>query len=522
MTSIPDVLELDESGLAQLAELVACELSAGDIVALSGDLGAGKSAFARSAIRARLGDPSAEVPSPTFSLLQTYDTPPLTITHGDLYRLDDANAAEELGLDEALIRGALIIEWPERAPALVSGGGLGPDRLEISLFEIDGGARRRVEITGHGQWAPRLPRLVEIARFIAASGWSSARVAPMPGDASSRRYFKLAGDCGRALVMDAPRQPDGPPIRDGKPYSRIAHLAEDVRPFVAIARHLNALGLSAPEILASDLDAGLLLIEDLGDRVFGAELASGTPQVDLWRVAVDALLVLHAAPVSRRLPIGNGEFHDVPDFDLTAMEIEIELLPEWYLPMMTGAPTEGGLRRDFMALWQPVLQRLLAEPPALLLRDYHSPNLLWIPERTGTDIGTGAANVGIIDFQDAMISSAAYDLVSVLQDARLDVPEAIETELLAHYCERAAKTQKNFDPARFHFAYRAFGAERNTKILGIFARLAMRDHKPRYLQHIPRIWRYLERDLAHPGLSSLRAWYDRTMPKPTRSRIPGA
>ncbi len=516
MAHTTTILDLDEPSLERLAALVGCELAPGDLVALQGDLGAGKSTFARSAIRARLGDPNAEVPSPTFSLMQSYDAPGLAIAHCDLYRLADETAANELGLDEAISHGAILVEWPERAPGLIAEGGLATDRLEIALTENDDAVRRRATISAYGRWPAKLQRLLAISRFIEASGWSRAHIAPMPGDASSRRYFKLAGEPGRALVMDAPRQPDGPPIRDGKPYSRIAHLAEDVRPFVAVAHHLRTLGLSAPDILATDLDAGLLLTEDLGDRVYGSELAKGASQLDLWRAAVDALLVLHAAPPVRSLPVGNGETHHVADFDRTAMEIELELLPDWYIPLATGEPSTPDDRRAFLDLWHPILLALTAEPPALLLRDYHSPNLLVIPDRSG------AASVGIIDFQDAMIGSPAYDLVSLLQDARLDVPAEIETELFAHYCRRAASTRPGFDPVAFEFAYRAFGAERNTKILGIFARLARRDGKPRFLQHIPRIWRYLERDLAHPRLSSLRAWYDRTLSTHLRGRIPGA
>ncbi len=510
---------LDQDGLERLARLVACELMPCDVVALRGDLGAGKSTFARAAIRARLGDDEAEVPSPTFSLVQTYDAAGGSISHCDLYRLDGEDAAAELGLDEALTRGSLLVEWPERAPSFVAD--LSADRLDITLTEADGGERRIVRMTGHGRWASRLPRMAEIEAFIAANGWGAALPVPMAGDASSRRYLRLMdgnrnSEGRRALVMDAPRMPDGPPIRDGKPYSRIAHIAEDVRPFVAIARHLRGLGLSAPTILAADLDGGLLLTEDLGHRVYGDELQRGASQLELWRAAVDALLTLHASPVSRTLPIGNGETHHVPDFDLTAMQIEIELLPDWYVPMLSGAALPLAERERFLVLWQPVLQRLCAEPPTLLLRDFHSPNLIWLPERTGV------GNVGIIDFQDAMIGSAAYDLVSVLQDARLDVPEAVEAELLAHYCSCARTMLPQFDEGRFAFAYRAFGAERNTKILGIFARLARRDGKPRYLQHIPRIWGYLERDLAHPELCALRSWYDLMFPAHLRRTLPGA
>ncbi len=507
MTETTHTLRLDEAGLARLASLIALDLRPGDLVALAGDLGAGKTTFARAAIRTLLDDADAEVPSPTFSLVQSYDTPRLAIAHCDLYRIEGESGASELGLEESLARGAVLIEWPERAQSL-----LADDRLDIAIIETDGGARRQVTLAGHGQYRPRLDRLMTIHAFLARHGWADAHLRSIPGDASSRRYLRLAQNAERALLMDAPRQPDGPPIRDGLPYSRIAHLAEDVRPFVAIARHLRGIDLSAPHIIASDLDTGLLLLEDLGDRVFGTELTAGASQIELWRGGVNALLALHRAPVPERLDIGNGEHHIVPPFDLRAMQIEVELLPDWYVRAATGAPLGDEARAAFIEQWHSVIARLLALPPALLLRDYHSPNLLWLPERTG------AARVGIIDFQDAMRGPAAYDLVSLLQDARLDVPPEIETQLLAHYCDEAARTQPNFDRASFEFAYRALGAQRNTKILGIFARLARRDGKPRYLQHIPRIWRYLEHDLTHPELAPLKAWYDHHLPSEIRVR----
>lgn len=507
MTDTTHTLSLDEAGLIRLASLIALDLRPGDLVALRGDLGAGKTTFARAAIRTLLEDDEAEVPSPTFSLVQSYDTARLAVAHCDLYRIEDESGVCELGLEEVLARGAVLIEWPERAQSL-----LGEDRLDVEITEADGGARRTVALAGHGAFGSRIVRLMQIHELLEAKGWGEARIRALAGDASSRRYFRLAKGNERALLMDAPRQPDGPPIRDGLPYSRIAHLAEDVRPFVAMARHLRGLGLSAPGIIASDLDAGLLLLEDLGDRVFGVTVAAGGSQIELWRLGVDALLAVHRVPAPDRLDIGNGEQHLVPVFDHRAMQIEVELLPDWYVPAATGMPLGDDAHSAFVAQWHRVFVRLLALPETLLLRDFHSPNLLWLPERTG------AAGVGIIDFQDAMRGPAAYDLVSLLQDARLDISGAVETELFAYYCDRAAKMQPGFDRAGFEFAYRALGAQRNTKILGIFARLARRDGKSRYLQHIPRIWRYLERDLTHPDLASLRAWYDCYLPVEIRAR----
>jgi aminoglycoside/choline kinase family phosphotransferase len=231
----------------------------------------------------------------------------------------------------------------------------------------------------------------------------------------------------------------------------------------------------------------------------------------LWRAAVDALLVLHRAPLPGPLAVGDGSFHAVPAFDHAAMRIEAELLLHWYLPALQGCPTAEATRQSFLAAWQPVFDDIARLPRSLALRDYHSPNLIALEDRAG------AARVGIIDFQDALIAHPAYDLVSLLQDARLDVPEDIEAELLAYYLDHGA-AEPRFDGAQFERAYRALGAQRNTKILGIFARLARRDGKPRYLEHIPRIWRYLERDLGHPDLAGLRAWYDHHIPADVRAK----
>ena len=242
--------------------------------------------------------------------------------------------------------------------------------------------------------------------------------------------------------MDAPRQPDGPPVRDGKAYSRIAHLAEDmVRPFVAIGAVLREAGLSAPEVAAMDLDKGLLLVEDLGDRAFGEELASGrTTQAELWRAAVDALIRLRSLPVPASLPLPDGASYTLPRRDRAAFEIEIELLLDWYWPAIKGAPAPPSVRAEFEALWTPVLDRLLALPGGWFLRDYHSPNLMWLPERQGI------ARVGILDFQDALNEHAAFDLVSLLQDARVTVPDALERELFGHYCAEIARQEPAFDP----------------------------------------------------------------------------
>ncbi|HSD91447.1 MAG TPA: phosphotransferase, partial [Methyloceanibacter sp.] len=305
---------------------------------------------------------------------------------------------------------------------------------------------------------------------------------------------------------NSPRQPDGPPIRAGKPYSALVHLAEDITPFVAVARALRERGLSAPAIHAFDLAQGFVILEDLGDRTFGSEVARGRPLAELWAPAVDVLLALAENPPPDRLPIDGHEAYRLPSFDAEAMLIEASLMLDWYWPALHGEDVPHALAEEFADLWRPLLAEAAKADLGWVLRDYHSPNLMWLPEREGIK------RVGILDFQDALRGPLAYDLVSLLQDARLDVPEPLERDLLARYCAARGAQSQHFSSDQFVSLYATLGAQRNSKILGIFARLAKRDGKRGYLAHIPRVARYLERDLAHPALAELRRFYQREFP----------
>ncbi len=502
MTSSLD-RDLDERGVGRLAELTAFKLQRGDVVLLKGDLGAGKTTFARALIRGLLGDTRAEVPSPTFSLAQIYETPRLTLMHADLYRLGSETETHEIGLDEALRTGAVVVEWPERAPGLASG-----DRFEIEFNLAQNALQRRLRFTGFGAAAARAERIAALFAFLdAQTVWREAHLTYMQGDASARAYARLTMPGTFAILMDAPRQPDGPPVRDGKPYSRIAHLAEDVRPFVAIGHALSRAGLSAPAIHAHDLDTGILIVEDLGDRVYGAELADGRSQAELYRAAVDTLVAVRARlPIGAALPLPDGSAYQLPRFDRAALEIELDLLLDWYWPAVKGVPAPETARRSFHAAWSPVLDLLMAQPPAWFLRDVHAPNLMWLPDRPPP------ANVGLLDFQDALAEPYAYDLVSLLRDARVDVAADLETSLFRHYCDQIKAREPDFDEASFAALYNAFSAQRSTRHIGLFVRLIRRDGKPQYLQHIPRAWTYVERALTHPMMHEVAHWYDTHFP----------
>jgi aminoglycoside/choline kinase family phosphotransferase len=305
------------------------------------------------------------------------------------------------------------------------------------------------------------------------------------------------------MLMDWPPRPDGPPIRDGRPYCEIAHLAREGSPFLAISEWLRGkAGISAPAILASDLGAGLFLVDDLGDSVFGQLIADGAHVEPLYALAVDGLLAIRASQPPQALPMAGGAPYRVPDYGREALEVELDLLLQWYFKLETGEPASPELAASFFAAWSPYLDWLDTQPKDLVLRDYHSPNLLLCESRSGL------RRLGAIDFQDAVWGHSAYDLVSLLQDARLDVPEADERALFERYCLGAAKADPSFDGGSFAKAYAILGAQRNTKIAGIFARLSMRDGKHGYLAHLPRIARYLFRNLAHPDLKPLGAWYE--------------
>jgi tRNA threonylcarbamoyl adenosine modification protein YjeE len=491
----------DEQATLRLMVDIAQALEPGDVLTLSGDLGAGKTTFARAMIRYLAGDEAIEVPSPTFTLMQSYELPRFTLVHADLYRISGAAELVELGLDDLPEHAVVAVEWPDRAP-----GWLPADRIDVSLTLAPKlkPEFRHCRVTGYGTFAPRVDRIAAVRQFIAEAGLSEAVRERMTGDASTRRYTRMILGERRTILMDSPRRPDGPPVKDGKPYSQIAHLAESVVPFVAMAKGLRALGLSAPAILEADTQQGLLIIEDLGSE----GVVAGDPPAPIaerYETAVDVLLALHDRLQPTVLPVAPQVEHHIPPYDMDAFLIEVELLLDWYLPRLDIAVSEEA-RSEFFAHWRAALQPAIEGSSTWVLRDYHSPNLIWLAERK--DI----ARIGILDFQDAVIGPAGYDLASLLQDARVDVPEETEVALLGRYVRSRRAVDASFDGGAFIRTYVTLAAQRASKVLGIFARLDMRDGKPHYLRHIPRVATYLQRSLAHPSLGPLNEWYARHVP----------
>jgi N-acetylmuramate 1-kinase len=493
----------NEAATAQLMADLALLIGPGDVITLSGDLGAGKTAAARALIRYLAGDDALEVPSPTFTLAQSYDLPPFPLLHADLYRVNDARELEEIGLSPLPEGTVALIEWPERAP-----DALPQDRIDIALSHRPalGSTARAAEITGYGKAAAQVARLKALREFLAGGGYVEAKRGRMPGDASTRSYARLIRDNDVVILMNFPRRPDGPAVYDGKSYSAAVHLAEDVKPFVAIAKGLSARGFSAPAIHHADLDAGFLITEDFGSVGF-TDGDPPAPIAERYEAATDVLAALHRDPLPEILPLAPQLTYAVPTFDTQALLVEAGLMLDWYLPDQ-GAELSEDLRAEFVMIWRDLLTKPASAPRTWTLRDFHSPNLIWLDDRPGI------AKVGIIDFQDAVLGPAAYDLVSLLQDARIDVPEPLELALLTRYIKARRATDDTFDPPDFAELYAVMSAQRNTRLLGTFARLNRRDGKPQYLRHQPRIWTYLNRSLAHPMLARARAWYSANVPPP--------
>jgi tRNA threonylcarbamoyl adenosine modification protein YjeE len=492
-----------ETATAHLMADLAMLIGPGDVITLSGDLGAGKTAAARAMIRYLAGDETLEVPSPTFTLVQDYDVASFPLIHADLYRVNDASELEEIGLSPLPDGTVALIEWPERAP-----GALPDDRIDIALSHRPalGSTARAAVITGHGKAAAQVERLQALREFLDGAGFIDAKRQRMAGDASTRSYARLARSDDLVILMNSPKRPDGPAIYDGKPYSAAVHLAEDVKPFVAIANGLRERGFSAPAIHQADLDVGFLITEDFGSAGF-VEGDPPAPIPERYQAATDMLAALHSLPLPEILALAPGITYTIPAFDTDAMLVEVGLMPEWYLPDRGATPT-ADLRDEFIAKWRELLARPAAAAKTWVMRDFHSPNLIWLDARA--DI----AKVGIIDFQDAVLGPPAYDLVSLLQDARIDVPEALELVMLTCYIKARLASDDAFDPAAFAELYAIMSAQRNTRLLGTFARLNRRDGKPQYLKHQPRIWTYLNRSLDHPALSGIRAWYAAHVPPP--------
>lgn len=327
-------------------------------------------------------------------------------------------------------------------------------------------------------------RLTLLNDFLQQNGWSDGDRKLLAADASFRHYDRLTRPNESRVLMDAP-----PPM-------------ENVLPFLKVARHLEKLGYSAPHVYAADEENGFVLLEDFGDATYTRLLKKGEDERALYALATDLLVDLHRLDEKTAIPDG------LPLYDDDALLKEAMLFPDWFLPAAQGHETDKAATDEYALLWQEVFPLVQKMPKTIVLRDYHVDNLMILNGKTGLRA------CGLLDFQDALAGAVTYDIMSLLEDARRDIRPELFKEMQDRYI--SAMADKLPDKDAFLTSWAVLAAQRHAKVLGIFVRLCVRDGKPVYLQHLPRLWRLLERALEHPALAKLRLWFDKNVPAEIR------
>jgi len=411
----------------------------------------------------------------------------LALVPGDMAFLSGETELEKAVFSRALSEDNRIVDADFRAD------------LMVRLATAPQGRRVTLQ-TASPDLAARLARSFAIRDFVAANATAPVSRRRIAGDASVRRYERIGSGDGPRILMDAPEMPNGPPIADGLSYFDIAHITRSVHAFVAVDRALATQGHPAPAIYGRDLDNGLLLLEDFGSETIQD---NGRPVPGRYEAAIDLLAELHLTPPPRELPVPGAADHRLCDYDPPALKAELAQLVDWYAEDRLGAPLSQEATEAYGAIWDGLIATLLDGERGWVLRDFHSPNLMWL------DPARGRHRIGLIDVQDAMIGPTAYDLASLIHDARVTVSAELEDSLLTRYLTHRGA---GFDAARCRLDVAIASAQRNCKILGAFTRLARRDGRPGYLAHRDRVAAYLVRAMAHPGLADLGEWFDTYLP----------
>ncbi|MET3559530.1 tRNA threonylcarbamoyl adenosine modification protein YjeE [Bartonella japonica] len=479
----------NEEATKLFAQDLALALKPSDLVTLQGDLGVGKSTIARTIIHTLANDNTMDVPSPTFTLAQSYQLPQLEIIHADLYRLSMAEEIDELGLHEAREQSILLIEWPEKAEDL-----LGTVTFALTLrYE---GSGRHITLTSSQHSTERLQRSFAIRTFLKTHKRGHVHRHFLAGDASARIYELLDDGHHKEVLMDAPTMQIAQ--NTDLSYITTARLAKDIRQFIGINQLILDNGFSAPHIFVTDFEKGLVILEDFGRE--GLLDQTGNPLEERYIACSQLLAAFHQKswPSEKQF---TTFLLQIPSYDCQTLQSELSLFLDWYIPFQTQKSLNQEQRNAFFNCWQPYLDSLVQGENTFVMRDYHSPNILWRKDKKGM------ARIGLLDFQDGLKGPTAYDLVSLAQDARVFIPPTLETKILDTYCNARHKAPRPFDEDELRKLYAFAGAQRVSKILGIFVRLHQRDGKSSYLKHLLHLQDYLARNLAHPILAPLQNFY---------------
>lgn len=490
--ALPDI-----SAVRRFAGWIAPRLNKGDWLLLSGDLGAGKTELARGIIRQIFGV-HTDVPSPTFTLIQHYESPEIKLLHTDLYRLESSEEIAELGLlDET--DSIVLVEWPEKLGVYM------PEKA-VTIHLEDVGSIRQCTLhvaPDNADFFHGLDDFINrekvLTDFLEKNGYGQAVRTTLAGDASSRRYERLEMDNKRFILMDWPALPN-----ENDDYKAKVFLSKSVTDFRDICAYLIRCGLSAPEIYAQDDAQGLLVLEDFGQHNFTETIDAKDPHLPiLYHESIMALAALYHHADTENPQTNARQFSTPVRYDKAIILTEIQKFIDWYMPSL-----EKTLPDSALVAWEEIWGALVTKLEAMkvhdvmMLRDVHSPNLHWLDNRQSI------RRVGFIDIQDGIAGHPAYDVVSLLQDARRDLPKDFEGRFKALYV-----TETGLDAGDFDTAYNIFGVQRNLRILGIFVWLSKVQGKSSYLQHIPRVNGYIKAGLAHAALADLRGWFETYVPE---------
>lgn len=505
----------DLAATESLAKRIASGLQPRDVLLLYGDLGAGKTTLTRAILQAL--DPAiTEVPSPTFTLVQTYDTPKGPVHHYDLYRIKSSDELDELGWDDALAEGITIVEWPERLGNRKPGGAK-VVRLTIgSAGDVTGDRHAIIEGISIAD-AYKQDRSELIESFIAQSNWRGAVRVHMSGDSSIRSYDRLTLDGKTAVLMNAPLNEANIICKPGMSeenrqklgYFAMRRLAgARIDAFVCTADWLRAHGMSAPEVYEFDEAKGLAIIEDFGDDQYWEMLEKPkaghtAPEREMYLAATDVLIRADALPVPASFDY-RGMSWPLLSFDTLAMDTEAELFLNWYVDKYRGLPVTDAMRADYRAAFHQMYKVFDTAPPALIQRDFHSPNLMWLPERDGIK------RVGLLDFQDSVAGHPAYNLMFLLHDARRDVPANVQAEVKErYYAGRGFTAQQRAD---FDAAIDVYVALSNARLTSFPVRMKISNNLPQYMVFLPRIERYFFQSTRRQACAPLAAWFAKYLP----------
>ncbi len=485
---VQELFFIDESSLIRFATWFSAFLQVDDIIFLQGDLGSGKTCFARAVIRGLIGQ-DTQVTSPTFTLVQQYTAPRFEIFHADLYRLNTLEEVQELALFEQDIPHILLIEWAER---LENDFPVTP--IVVNLQER--GMGRHLSLSFPNERLDKLSsalkeyleRDAELTSFLQKHDWHNAQRIQIAGDASGRIYERLKKDNKEtAILMNWPALPDL--IKHD--YATKVHLGQNTASFTKITHFLRQCGLSAPKLLGESNKDGFLLLENFGTNSLTKFIDEQDQRLPcFYHESIEVLAHLHSCPPP----------NDLLRYDENVLHYELEVFLDYYITSK-GITVTQDQKQSWKNIWDTLFSKLQQSTKVLVLRDFHSPNLHWLEEKQSLH------RVGILDVQDALIGNPAYDTVSLLQDARRDVQKDLGEHLISIYLEKTQCDEKQF---RTDFAI--LGTQRNLRILGVFIRLSQAN-KPAYLIHLPRVLSYINENLRHPALYEIKTWLNKLLPQ---------